>query len=262
MEGRTSLCLFALAFAITSSGCVSTGANKDILPIGPASTAMTKMTDDPARVTKKEDGPKRKAQPATEIASGKFMEAEADTDAVKKNPEAQAQLRDNARKAYQAALQTDPNNLEASKHLAKLYVKVGDYDRAFEIYKKSMAKHPKDAGLWYDLGLCHHRRKDFNESLRCFAKAIELEPENRDYMKKLGFTLAWMGDIEKGYAYLARAQGAPMAHCNIARILIERNQPQAAREHVMAALRDNRDLPDANGLLAWLDNPTTRTQAQ
>src|SRR5688500_18312510 len=102
MEGRTSLCLVALVFAITSSGCVSTGSKADVMPIGPASTSMTKMTEEHTKVIKKDDGPKRKPQAATEIASGKFMEAEADSDAGKKNPEAQAQLRHKAHKAYQA----------------------------------------------------------------------------------------------------------------------------------------------------------------
>ena len=38
-------------------------------------------------------------------------------------------------------------------------------------------------------------------------QGMELEPENRDYMKKLGFTLAWMGQIDQGLNYLTRAQG-------------------------------------------------------
>jgi len=203
------------------------------------------MAEVPTKVTKKEDGPKRPAQAKTEIAFGQMKESDAESEAAKKNPEAQAHLRDDARLAYQAALKQDPNNVEAYRHLARLYTKVGDYDRAFDTYKKAMAKHPKDAELWYDLGLCHHRRKELSESVKCFNKALEIQPENRDYMKKLGFTVAYMGQIDQGLALLTRAQGSALAHYGIARVLVQKDQVQQAQQHLQIALRENSQLEDA-----------------
>ena len=255
MDGRTSVSIFSLALLFLTSGCVTTwNSKKDITPLGTADTNFPQTAPDASKVKKAELAPKRLPQPTTEIAFGQLKETDADT--AKANPEAQARLRDEARQAYQHALKIDANNLDAYRHLGRLYVKMADCDRALETYKKALAKHPRDAQLWYDMGMCQQRRKDLAESVRCFNKALELDPENRDYHKKLGFTLAWMGQIDAGLAHLTRAQGAALAHCNIARVLVERNDRQGAHRHVMIALRENRELPEAQGLLAWLEGPS------
>lgn len=256
MDGRMSIAFFTAALLFSSNGCLWPNGKKDISTIGSASsTNITQMSGDAPVVKKAEPGPKRNPQPKTEIAFGELKEVEADSEAGKKEPEIQARLRDEARLAYQHAIKIDPNNVDAYRHLGRLYAKMGDCERAFETYKKAMAKHPKDATLWYEVGLCHHRRKDLAESVKCFNKALELDPENRIYHKKLGFTLAWMGQIDQGLAHLARAQGAALAHCNIARVLIEREDRHGAHQHVTIALRENRELPEAQALLAWLEGP-------
>jgi tetratricopeptide (TPR) repeat protein len=184
-----------------------------------------------------------------------MKEMEADTDALKKHAEAQARLRDEARQAYQAALRLDPNNQEATRSLARLYTKMGDCERAQDIYRKALIKTPRDGTLWYDLGLCYHRKRDFPESARCFTKALELEPENRDYMKKLGFTLAWMGQYDHGLSLLTRTQGAALAHYNVARVMLQKDQTELARRYLQAALRENGQLQEARELLASIENP-------
>jgi tetratricopeptide (TPR) repeat protein len=254
MVSRISVSLFSFAFALSCAGCVNTQ-TQDASPVGAKSTNMTKLTNSTPSIPRREDGVKRAAQPKTEIAFGQMKENDADSDAAKKNPEAQAHLRDEARQAYQAALKQDPNNADAYRHLARLYTKVGDYERAFDTYQKAMAKHPKDASLWYDLGLCHHRRKDLAESVKCFNKALEIEPENREYMKKLGFTIAYMGQTEQGLSLLTRAQGAALAHYGIARVLIQQGQNEQAQQHLKLALRENAQLESARELLAGLANP-------
>lgn len=250
MDGRISVGLVSFALALTCAGCVTTQ-SKDASRI-PQSTNLVGMGDTTASMTKKPDGPKRAAQPKTEIAYGVMKETSAESDAAKKNPDAQARLRDEARLAYQAALKQDPHNLDALRHLARLYTKVGDFDRAFDTYRRAMAKHPKDAALWYELGLCHHRRKDLNESVKCFNKAIEIDPENPEYLKKLGYTVAYMGQIDQGLVILTRAHGAALAHYGIARVLVQRDQVQLAQHHLQLALRENSQLEEARELLASL----------
>lgn len=257
MNGRTSVGLLSIALSLGCAGCFTTQGDKAVSNTPGAPPAAPNVEEAP-RVAKKDDGPKRLPKPATEIATGKLMESEADSEANKSNAERQAQLRDKARQAYQHALQIDPNNLDAHRCLAGLYTKSGDFERAFDIYKKAMAKHPKEANLWYELGMCHQRRKDLPESVRCFTKALEMEPENRDFMKKLGFTLAYMNQIEQGRALLTRAQGAALAHYNIARILLQQQQTELARQHLQSALRENGLLVEARELLYSVDNPDHR----
>jgi tetratricopeptide (TPR) repeat protein len=250
MDGRTSVWLLAVCLALGSTGCVSTQNQANI--ITPAGTT-TPVEDAP--VVKKDDGPKRPARARTEIEFGKLKEADADSELGRKNPAAQAAARDEARKAYQAALKADPNSIDAARHLARIYVKLGDFERATDAYKKALAKHPKDAELWYDFGNCHNRRKDFNESVRCFNEALKLDPENRSYLTMLGFTLAYRGQIDQGLAVLIRAHGSALAHYKIAQVLVQNNQPAQAQQHLQVALRENSNLTEARALLADLANP-------
>jgi tetratricopeptide (TPR) repeat protein len=250
MDGRTSVWLLAVSLALGGAGCVTPqNQAKTLSPAG-----STPAVED-AVVVKKDDGAKRPAQARTEIEFGKLKETEADSDLGMKNPTAQAAARDQARQAYQAALKADPNNLDAARHLARVYVKMGDYERAFDTYKKALAKFPKDAELWYDLGKCHNRHKDFNASVPCFNEALKIDPENRAYLKELGFTLAYRGQIDQGLAVLTRAQGSALAHFNIARVLLQRDETVQAQQHLQIALRENSNLAEARELLAKLETP-------
>src|SRR5713101_1130722 len=109
MDGRTSAWLLTVPLTMLCAGCWTTQAQKNVAT--PVSTTIACADDIPK--TKKDEGPKRKPLPATEIAFGEMKEGEADCDAAKQHPEAQARLRDEARQAYQQALKLDPNNLKA-----------------------------------------------------------------------------------------------------------------------------------------------------
>ena len=188
------------------------------------------------------------------VGIGKLKEADADSDAGKKNPEMQAQLRDEARQAYLFAIKLDPNYLDAQRSIGKLYAKTGDFERAFDTFKKAIDKHPKDANLWYDLGLCHARQKNFSESIRCLTRAVELDPQNRDCVKMLGISLAWTGKVDQGLAYLTRVQGPAMAHFNIACMFDQKLQPDMAKQHCQLARCENGELLEqARDLLAALE---------
>lgn len=254
MKGRISLTSLTLGILLASTGCVFTQNQKSSeisVPVGLRPEEMP-------IITRKPDGPKRAPKASTEIAFGEMREAEADSEAYKNNAEAQGRFRDEARKAYQGAIKTEPDNLKAHRCLGGLHLKCNEFDRAIDTYKKAMAKHPKESILWYDMSTVYARKKDFPECARCLGKALEMDPENRDYMKKLGFTLAWMGQMEQGLAYLTRAQGPAMAHYNIARVFLQREQHQLARHHLNASLQANNQLPEARELLAALDSPSAR----
>ncbi len=257
MLSRMCVGSMSLVFAFLCAGCLNLNPNKEITnsPLT-AKSSLAKFTD--TSRPRAADGPKRMPLPATEIAVGRLKEEEADSDAVKKNPELQAHYREQARKAYFQALSIDPDNLDAMRHLGKLYAKMGDINRAQEMIKQAMVKHPKDAHLWYDLATCHQRRRDFSESVRCLSKALELDPENRDFMKHLGITLAWTGQVNEGLTMLTRAYGsASLANFYIACIFDQREQPDQAKVYLRASLRENPNLEKAQVLLDRLEQRET-----
>jgi tetratricopeptide (TPR) repeat protein len=267
MDGRIFVGVLAGALALGAAGCTTTQPAPNVVspdknaaaaaaPVNTnGNTTFVKTDDTPW--PKRDPNRKHDPLPATEIAFGRMKETEADAVQLKNDQETQARLRDEARRAYQQAIKLDPNCLAAYRHLGRLYVKMGDTDRALETYKKALAKHAKESGLWYDMGLCHTRRKDLSESLRCFSKALELEPENPDYMKKLGMTLAWVGQIDRGLTYLTRGhQSSALAHYDIARVLAQKDQIEPAKQHLRIALRENPQLEGASEMLAGLEPPT------
>src|SRR5207244_1685647 len=89
----------------------------------------------------------------------------------------------------------------------------------------------------------------------CFQKALDLDPENREYMKKLGFTLARLGQTEQSLALLTRAMGAPLAHYNLARMMEHLGHCEESRHHLELALQLNPNLAQARDMLDGFDRP-------
>jgi tetratricopeptide (TPR) repeat protein len=248
-------CFLPLLLALSLPGCITPQTQQQ-------NTVPSSKADDQA-AAKKDEGPKRNPQPRTELAFGQMKEAEAETENAKQNPDLQARWRDEARKAYQKAIDVDPNFVDAYRCLGRLYSKMGDWDRAFDNYNKALAKHPRDPVIFYEIGMCHNRRKNFDEAIRCFQKALEYDPEYRDALKTLGFTLAYSGQTEKGLAYLTRAyQGSAMAHFYLARVMLEKDRPDQARQLLRQALMENPQYEQARELLTRLENPITTASAQ
>src|SRR5262249_52283714 len=148
------------------------------------------------------------------------------------DPAKQIKLRDEARIFYQDALKIDPNYRDAQAGLARIYSMMGEHERAFETLNKAMKKNPKDGGLWYDLGMCHNRKKEFAEACRCFQKALEYEPENRQTMQTYGFTLARLGQVDEAVAVLTRAEGNAVGQYHVARMMLHLGQPEASQRHL------------------------------
>ena len=240
MDGRTSGLLVA-ALLVGCGGCVTMRDDKTVTPSATAPAGE--------RVTRAEGS--KKATPAVAIEFARMRRTQAD--AAKSDPEAQSRLRDEARTAYQEALKVDPNNVDALRGLAQVYVQQNDFDRAFEAYRKAQAKHPKNAGLWLEVAMVHNRRKEWTEAQTCCRKALELDPENRQAQSLLGMTLARAGEYDKALPHLTKASGAAVAHYNVARMQLHMGQKEQARQHLSIAVRENPSLTSAHDLLAHLD---------
>jgi Tfp pilus assembly protein PilF len=245
--------LLLLALVLTAGGCVTTQEKKV--------TVRSDGESPPTPIASKDDG-KKPAPPSILLA---FAEMKVrDAEAIKDNPEGQARLRDEARRAYQEILKTDPDHIEARRGLARVYASMGDHARAQETYNRALAKHPRDVTLWYEQGMMHDRRKDWAAGAQCFRKALEVDPENQQCLKALGFTLARAGQLADSVTYLTRAMGsAAAAHVNIAQMLLhmserepgEQREPreELARQHLRQALQENPNYERARELLASLE---------
>lgn len=248
MDCRKSLLVLAV-FTLGSSGCLWNNAQKN----GSADAPKTpEPTPDHVVYKKEKDGPKR--QPSANLLTKLAVLREGQAE-KSKEPDVQTRLYDDARRNYQEALKVDPNHLEALQGLGRIYIKLGDYEHAVDAYNKAIAKNPRSGSLWIDLAMCHNRKKDYPQAIKCMSKALEYDPENRAYMKTMGFTLARAGQVEQAMPYLTRALGEVGAHYNLARMLLHMNQVEQGRQHLALALRANPEHEPSRQLLAKLDQP-------
>ena len=92
-----------------------------------------------------------------------------------------------AQKAYQQALDQDPNSTDALGGLLNVDLKQGSADKAVATAKAQLAKYPKNAGFHIMLGqiLLDHK-KDFSGAEQEFKQAADIDPKSADAMLKLG----------------------------------------------------------------------------
>jgi tetratricopeptide (TPR) repeat protein len=241
MDCRKSLVL-ALGLVGGAVGCVP----QNSVPTVPTPPVIEKAKDLPVRPPK---------TAASCVAGGDFFASEAA--GAPQGSTKQEDLYDRARKAYQQALDIEPNCLPAFRSLGKLYVTLGDRERALATYQKALQKHPKEATLWFDLGMCHARYKDWDRANEALRRAAEFDPENRQYHNVLGHCLARAGRYDEALAAYRKAageaHGEAQAHYNLARMLHHLNKNAEARQQLQLAVRAEPTFEAAQRLLAQLD---------
>jgi len=245
MDCRNCL-VVALSLAVGAAGCSG-------LRSQPQPTATTQVA---VEVTKEKDLPPRTPKAATCVAFGNFSEREC-SDPKMSAADREKKL-DQARKAYQQALDIDSHSVPAAQGLARVYAQLGDQERAVSTYRQAIQKNPKEAALWYDLAMCHARKKEWVPAVENLRTAVKLAPDNRDYAKSLGFTLARAGRYDESVASLSKVMSKAKAHYNVARMLHHLKQDDLSRQHMQLALKADPVLAsgrDVQELLAALQRP-------
>jgi tetratricopeptide (TPR) repeat protein len=248
MDRRASLVL-ALGLAAGVLGCTPRGS----LPVvsGDAQTAPAPAPPEMVDQLPVGDGKPHKPHASTFVAAGRLAENTAEDP---KRPLANREdLLEQARKAYQQAIATDADYVPAYQALAGLYLKQRDYDRAVATYQKVLKGHPKEAVLWFELGMCYSRQRQWDQALANLRQAVALDPENRPYVNTLGFCLARAGKADESVACFAKVVGPAQAHYNVARMLHHLKQDKLCREHLQQALQVDPRLTGAKQLLDQLD---------
>jgi tetratricopeptide (TPR) repeat protein len=242
MDCRASVVL-ALGLVGSVVGCTP----QATFPLVPSGTPV----EPPAQSSTADGEPKRMPRPATCVAAGQFREQEADNPEVP--PAVKEQLREQARKAYQQAIAIDPNYLPAHRGLARLYETMGDHEHAIATYEKVVLGHPKEAAVWYDLGMCHGRHKEWDKALTALGQAAALDPENRPYANTLGFCLARAGQFDESLACFQKFSGPAKAHYSLAEMQHHMKQDELAKEQLRLALEADPQLAAARDLLARIE---------
>lgn len=84
----------------------------------------------------------------------------------------------------------DPKNAEYLTQIANIYYDLGKYDKAAEVYQKSLDIRPRDPNVETDLAACFHYLGRYDQALEILDKVIEYSPNFPQAMFNKGIVLA------------------------------------------------------------------------
>lgn len=70
--------------------------------------------------------------------------------------------------------------------LMNLYISSQQYDKAFEVLNEILPKSPESYDLWNVKGNLHENQGEIEEAIKCFQKALELNPKFADALGSMG----------------------------------------------------------------------------
>jgi Flp pilus assembly protein TadD len=252
---RRKLLSWGLAAALGVAGCQHAkppgAAAQQTASYSPLTTTTTRVAADGTPIKPAPDLPKRQPKPDVCLAAGNFYADEAK--APNCPPQRGQELREQARLAYQQAIQIDAKYGPAYQGLGRLYADTEDTAHAVETYQKGLKALPKEPALWYELGMCQARRKEWGPALDSLGKAAQLQPENHQYANALGYGLARAGRYDEALVSFQRVNGEGRAHYKLARMLQHLGQTDLARRHLELALEKDPRMAEAQSLLRELD---------
>ena len=101
----------------------------------------------------------------------------------------------------QEFLKEDSSNILARRELALLLLDSGFAKEAKMHLTVLLKGINNDSELYYNLGIANEKLKNFFDAKNAYLKALELQPNDLDYIYNLGLVLTELKDYE--YAFLA-----------------------------------------------------------
>lgn len=160
---------------------------------------------------------------------------------------------------YDKARQLDPQlNVQATRRLAVLYDRNGEFDKALAEYRRGLQDNPKDAGLLSDLGYGYYCRGEWAEAEKNLTKAVAVNPKLANAWVNLGLTLAQQSRYDESLAAFSKVVSAPQARCNLAFIQVTQGKTEEARSNYELALRTEPGLQIARVALQKINQVNAR----
>jgi tetratricopeptide (TPR) repeat protein len=202
--------------------------------------------------------PRKPGQPLKPESEAAIAEARASAALDEKNPpNNREQLLDAARQGYQRALTTDPKCKPALLGVARLYARIGEQERADEVYRKYLGYYPKDHAIVHEVAITHARWKDWAGAVAWCDAALKIDPENREYRKSMGFCKAHAGDWDGAFTTLRGLMPEATARYHLARALDQMGQPEASKQQLQYAVQADPNFEAARDMLAELQGGGT-----
>ncbi len=223
MLGRRLSIVLAWAFVALTAGCASTikPPNQPQSWTDKVGSSFKSGTDKfaaaiapkPKAAAETELQPDKKPGPGVYVAMAEMQEQNGN------NEEAETLLR--------KALSMDQNHLGALLAYAHLEDRQKNFEAATRYYQKAARKHPKDASVQNDMGLCFHRHGRLDDAAKALKKATELESHKKLYHDNLAAVLVDQGKTEEALRELSIAHGEAVGNYNLGYLLAQKHDSAA-----------------------------------
>ncbi len=83
---------------------------------------------------------------------------------------------------------------------------LGDYENAFKLYDRAISIAPNKAASYYNnKAVIYMGLKNYDEAIREFKLALNLEPNSKQFLKNLGAAYSWQEEYEKAIEMFSQA---------------------------------------------------------
>jgi tetratricopeptide (TPR) repeat protein len=153
-----------------------------------------------------------------------------------------------AEKAYEFALEREPNNAAACERLGLLYLQSARANDAGVLFERAILLEPNRWASHNGLGILADRRKDYAAAIGHYNRALEIEPKAAPVMNNRGYSRFLAGDAvsaESDLKEAIRLGARDGAWTNLGKV--QANQARYA--DALESFLQEMDLPNAYNLL-------------
>jgi len=158
-----------------------------------------------------------------------------------------------ALRAFEDALQSDPRHFKARQQVGTLYMHLSRMEEAIEHWQILKQDYPDVASVYYDLGHAFAASERMKDATDCWEEAVRLDPAYTAAHDSLGTAYSQSGDSETALRHYGIAvkldPNRTTARINLAHELIDSGRLEEAVTHLRIAIAQRPDIPAASNLL-------------
>jgi tetratricopeptide (TPR) repeat protein len=141
---------------------------------------------------------------------------------------------------HEAALATDPGNVQAHVNLITLYGRTGEPNKAKQQFEAAIKLNAGRSDAWYDYGVLLFGERDYAGAEQAFRRALAVNPYYAEAHNNLGAIYEQQGRIDDAAREfreaIANRPDYPLARFHLGRILVNQQKYDEAIQQFLRAL--------------------------